>query len=127
MTSNYSDTDGLTKIKLNENTAAFVVFFIKHSEMPKVKRSRKPPPDGWELIEPTLDELDQKMREGRSTEDVDYPVCSWKQPQRADDVGGEMLSAVTLGLLSMLRGVQVVLFNHWVVRSQALLSGFEAE
>lgn len=33
--------------------------------MPKVKRSRKPPPDGWELIEPTLDELDQKMREGR--------------------------------------------------------------
>lgn len=33
--------------------------------MPKVKRSRKPPPDGWELIEPTLDELDQKMREGK--------------------------------------------------------------
>uniref|UniRef100_A0A8C2SAK6 Protein BUD31 homolog n=1 Tax=Capra hircus TaxID=9925 RepID=A0A8C2SAK6_CAPHI len=31
--------------------------------MPKVKRSRKAPPDGWELIEPTLDELDQKMRE----------------------------------------------------------------
>lgn len=34
--------------------------------MPKVKRSRKAPPDGWELIEPTLDELDQKMREGES-------------------------------------------------------------
>lgn len=33
--------------------------------MPKVRRSRKPPPDGWELIEPTLDELDQKMREGK--------------------------------------------------------------
>jgi len=32
--------------------------------MPKVRRSRKPPPDGWELIEPTLDELDAKMREG---------------------------------------------------------------
>ncbi|XP_057603470.1 protein BUD31 homolog isoform X3 [Hippopotamus amphibius kiboko] len=32
-------------------------------KMPKVKRSRKAPPDGWELIEPTLDELDQKMRE----------------------------------------------------------------
>ena len=31
--------------------------------MPKVKRSRKPPPEGWELIEPTLEELDQKMRE----------------------------------------------------------------
>lgn len=33
--------------------------------MPKVRRSRKPPPEGWELIEPTLEELDQKMREGK--------------------------------------------------------------
>lgn len=33
--------------------------------MPKVRRSRKRPPDGWELIEPTLDELEQKMREGK--------------------------------------------------------------
>lgn len=32
--------------------------------MPKVRRSRKPPPDGWELIEPTLEELEAKMREG---------------------------------------------------------------
>lgn len=32
--------------------------------MPKVRRSRKRPPDGWELIEPTIDELEQKMREG---------------------------------------------------------------
>lgn len=40
----------------------------KKRNMPKVKRSRKPPPDGWELIEPTLDELDQKMREGKSVE-----------------------------------------------------------
>ncbi|KAL2299624.1 hypothetical protein Nmel_012468 [Mimus melanotis] len=31
--------------------------------MPKVKRSRTPPPGGWELIQSTLDELDQKMRE----------------------------------------------------------------
>ncbi len=34
--------------------------------MPKVRRSKKRPPEGWELIEPTLDELDQKMREGIS-------------------------------------------------------------
>nr|XP_048308431.1 protein BUD31 homolog [Myodes glareolus] len=33
------------------------------SDLPKVKRSWKLPPDGWELIEPTLDELDKKMRE----------------------------------------------------------------
>ena len=33
--------------------------------MPKVRRSKKPPPDGWELIEPTLEELEQKMREGK--------------------------------------------------------------
>ena len=38
--------------------------------MPKVKRSKKPPPDGWELIEPTLDELEQKMREG-----IYYYLC----------------------------------------------------
>lgn len=35
--------------------------------MPKVRRSRKRPPEGWELVEPTLDELDQKMREGEYT------------------------------------------------------------
>jgi len=34
--------------------------------MPKVRRSRKPPPDGWELIEPTLEELEQKMREAEA-------------------------------------------------------------
>lgn len=34
--------------------------------MPKVRRSKKAPPEGWELIEPTLDELEQKMREGKS-------------------------------------------------------------
>lgn len=33
-------------------------------EMPKVRRSRKRPPEGWELIEPTIDELEAKMREG---------------------------------------------------------------
>ena len=38
--------------------------YLLGKKMPKVKRSRKAPPDGWELIEPTLDELDQKMREG---------------------------------------------------------------
>lgn len=32
--------------------------------MPKVRRSKKQPPEGWELIEPTLDELDEKMRRG---------------------------------------------------------------
>ena len=46
----------------------FVYFVNSHFtnfiEMPKVKRTRKPPPDGWELIEPTIDELDAKMREG---------------------------------------------------------------
>lgn len=32
--------------------------------MPKVKTNRIKYPDGWELIEPTLRELDAKMREG---------------------------------------------------------------
>ena len=34
--------------------------------MVKVKKSKKPPPEGWELIEPTLDELEQKMREAEA-------------------------------------------------------------
>lgn len=38
--------------------------------MPKVRRSRKPPPDGWELIEPTLEELEQKMREGMKNKQI---------------------------------------------------------
>lgn len=32
--------------------------------MPKVKTSRVKYPEGWELIEPTLRELQAKMREG---------------------------------------------------------------
>eukprot|EP00850_Spirogloea_muscicola_P022642 SM000305S11800 [mRNA] locus=s305:17753:18797:+ [translate_table: standard] len=32
--------------------------------MPKVRTNRTKYPDGWELIEPTLRELEQKMREG---------------------------------------------------------------
>ncbi|KAF1745255.1 hypothetical protein MXB_636 [Myxobolus squamalis] len=27
------------------------------------RRSKRPPPEGWELIEPTLDEFNQKMKE----------------------------------------------------------------
>lgn len=35
--------------------------------MPKVRRSRsKPPPEGWDLIEPTLESLLQKLREAES-------------------------------------------------------------
>lgn len=41
--------------------------------MPKVRRSRKPPPDGWELIEPTLEELEQKMREG----EIIFHLCTF--------------------------------------------------
>jgi len=33
--------------------------------MPKVANSRVKYPEGWELIEPTLRELEQKMREGQ--------------------------------------------------------------
>jgi len=34
------------------------------SGMPKIRRSNKPPPEGWELIEPTLKEIDLKVRDG---------------------------------------------------------------
>ena len=42
--------------------------------MPKVRRSKKPPPDGWELIEPTLEELEQKMREGNFEKEIEVMV-----------------------------------------------------
>lgn len=32
--------------------------------MPRVRRSRKAPPEGWDEIEPTLDQFTEKMREG---------------------------------------------------------------
>ncbi|KAJ3121626.1 Component of the SF3b subcomplex of the U2 snRNP [Nowakowskiella sp. JEL0407] len=35
--------------------------------MPKIRRGRtKPPPDGWDLLEPTLLDLEQKMREAEN-------------------------------------------------------------
>lgn len=42
--------------------------------MPKVRRSRKSPPEGWELIEPTLEELEQKMREGNPTRKISLVI-----------------------------------------------------
>ncbi|KAI9197274.1 G10 protein [Polychytrium aggregatum] len=34
--------------------------------MPRVKRGSKPPPEDWELIEPTLTEISKKMREAEN-------------------------------------------------------------
>jgi len=35
--------------------------------MPKVRRNRsKPPPEGWELLEPTLEELEGRMRDAET-------------------------------------------------------------
>lgn len=33
--------------------------------MGKLKKSKKPAPDGWDEIESTLFELDQKMKDGK--------------------------------------------------------------
>jgi hypothetical protein len=32
--------------------------------MPRPKRSKKGPPEGFDVLESTLEEIDQKMREG---------------------------------------------------------------
>ncbi|VDO59188.1 unnamed protein product [Haemonchus placei] len=32
----------------------------------KLRRIRKPPPEGWDLIEPTLEEFEAKMREAET-------------------------------------------------------------
>ena len=41
--------------------------------MPKVRRSKKRPPDGWDLIEETLESMEQKMREGKKQEKLKNP------------------------------------------------------
>ncbi|VDN09952.1 unnamed protein product [Dibothriocephalus latus] len=48
--------------------------------MAPVRRSKKPPPDGWELIEPTLEELNKKMREAETDphEDANL-IAKWKK------------------------------------------------
>lgn len=33
--------------------------------MPKVKTSKSKPPEGFELISPTLEEFNQKMKDGK--------------------------------------------------------------
>lgn len=45
--------------------------------MSKIRRIRKKAPDGWDLIEPTLEELEQKMREGkvRVTLSIKTDIC----------------------------------------------------
>ncbi|KAJ3266530.1 Component of the SF3b subcomplex of the U2 snRNP [Chytriomyces hyalinus] len=49
--------------------------------MPKVKRGRKPPPEGWDLIEPTLEDLTRQMRdaeneshEGKRKAETSWPI-----------------------------------------------------
>jgi bud site selection protein 31 len=42
--------------------------------MPKVRTSRKRPPEGWDLISPTLDDLERQMREGICVDAVVFKV-----------------------------------------------------
>lgn len=44
--------------------ATNIALTIRFSQMPKVKTSKTKFPEGWELIAPTLDEFQQKMRDG---------------------------------------------------------------
>eukprot|EP00033_Pygsuia_biforma_P003462 GCRY01003792.1.p1 GENE.GCRY01003792.1~~GCRY01003792.1.p1 ORF type:complete len:150 (-),score=9.23 GCRY01003792.1:103-552(-) len=49
--------------------------------MPKVKRNRsKPPPEGWELIEPTVMEFEAKMREIENEEHEGKRICETTWP-----------------------------------------------
>ena len=40
--------------------------------MPKVRTSKLQYPEGWELIEPTLRDLENKMREGKVILDLGF-------------------------------------------------------
>lgn len=64
---NESDSDSSQSRALRHIVVSFAKKLLNpNCNMPKVRRSKKPPPDGWELIEPTLEELEQKMREAET-------------------------------------------------------------
>jgi hypothetical protein len=44
--------------------------------MPKFSKKKTPPPEGWDLIEPTIAELDAKMREGTHCRGARNPYLS---------------------------------------------------
>lgn len=44
--------------------------------MPKIKTKKTKFPEGWEVIEPTLDDLNAKMREGMSILSINQSVNS---------------------------------------------------
>lgn len=78
--------------------------------MPKVKRSRKPPPEGWELIEPTIDELDAKMREGIVIVSM-FCICSVKSADFYSDFSQVYGSIVLLTQVLLFRSI----FIGWLV------------
>lgn len=55
----------MTDSSLRTLSSACLIFAVNVVAMPKVRRSKKRPPEGWEMIEPTLEELDRKMRDGK--------------------------------------------------------------
>ena len=58
-----------TRVNFTIHTQFAISDTFSKLKMPKVRRqNKKPPPEGWELIEPTLEELEGKMREAE-TED----------------------------------------------------------
>lgn len=40
----------------------------------RAHKFRKQPPEGWELIEPTINEFDKKMREGECFEFISFEI-----------------------------------------------------
>ena len=54
---------------------------VKGVDMGRVRRNKQPPPDGWEMIEPTIEELDRKLREaetdpheGKRKVEAEWPI-----------------------------------------------------
>lgn len=75
--------------------SSLLLSYVRLKAMPKVKRSRKPPPEGWELIEPTIDELDAKMREGIVIVSM-FCICSVKSADFYSDFSQVFGSIVLL-------------------------------
>ena len=85
------------------------------------KHTRKPPPDGFELIEDTLDLLDMKMRQG---EDGPRPPpnvgegtarCCWVRRARRREGGGFSCQRGALALSVALRRMRLLCKAAWKV------------
>jgi hypothetical protein len=86
--------------------------------MPKVRTSKLKFPDGWELIEPTMQELEQKMREGEAVSYFRKDLAVGRFPSSVDsEIGGRDLELICR-CLSFLSFIHIGILELVIWKSQ---------